>query len=167
MWQHRVLACALLTAMLPGRASAQTPVFFGLPDGETQFYVRLAVEGAATRLGRPGCQDIFDDFTDASGQRLSTTLAASRRSSAAAFSLLWFYDDRNAPQCRSGVTVAFTQPGSRLIRVCGRQFKNRFRRYRTNTEILMIHEFLHTLGLGENPPSSEAITRQVEVRCGD
>ena len=25
----------------------------------------------------------------------------------------------------------------------------------------MIHEFLHTLGLGENPPTSQAITEQV------
>ena len=31
----------------------------------------------------------------------------------------------------------------------------------------MIHEFLHTLGLGENPPTSQAITEQVEFRCGD
>ena len=131
------------------------------------FYVGRAVEGAAARLGRSGCQDLFDDFTDASGQRLSTTLAASGRSPAEAFALLWLYDDRRAPQCRTGVTVAFTQPGSRLIRVCGLQFRNRFRRYRTNTEIIMIHEFLHTLGLGENPPSSQEITRQVDVRCGD
>ena len=167
MWRHRVLACALLTGTLTGRVSAQTPVFFGFPDRETQFFVGLAVEGAAARLGRPGCQDVFDDFTDASGQRLSTPLAASGRSPADAFALLRFYDDRHAPQCRTGVTVAFTQPGSRLIRVCGRQFRNRFQRYRTNTEILMIHEFLHTLGLGENPPSTEAITEQAARRCGD
>jgi hypothetical protein len=33
-------------------------------------------------------------------------------------------------------------------------------------EILLIHEFLHTLGLGENPPTSDAITQRVAVRCG-
>jgi hypothetical protein len=31
---------------------------------------------------------------------------------------------------------------------------------------LFIHEILHTLGLGESPPSSEAITARVVVRCG-
>ena len=31
----------------------------------------------------------------------------------------------------------------------------------------MIHEFLHTLGLGENPPTSQEITERVSNRCGD
>jgi hypothetical protein len=30
---------------------------------------------------------------------------------------------------------------------------------------LIIHESLHTLGLGENPPSSSEITQHVERRC--
>jgi hypothetical protein len=65
------------------------------------------------------------------------------------------------------VTLAFTEVGSQVIRVCGGQFRDRFLRQRSNTEIIIIHEFLHTLGLGENPPSSQAITRQVALRCGD
>ena len=32
-------------------------------------------------------------------------------------------------------------------------------------EIIIIHEFLHSLGLGENPPSSAEITKQVQTRC--
>ena len=32
---------------------------------------------------------------------------------------------------------------------------------------IVLHEFLHTLGLGENPPTSRAITERVAVRCGD
>ena len=32
-------------------------------------------------------------------------------------------------------------------------------------ESLVIHELLHTLGLGENPPTSAEITRRVEARC--
>jgi len=31
---------------------------------------------------------------------------------------------------------------------------------------VVIHEMLHALGLGENPPTSEEITRQVVKRCG-
>ena len=30
----------------------------------------------------------------------------------------------------------------------------------TTTEIIVIHEFLHALGLGENPPTSQAITHR-------
>jgi hypothetical protein len=33
-------------------------------------------------------------------------------------------------------------------------------------ELVLIHELLHSLGLGENPPSSAEITRQVTKRCG-
>jgi hypothetical protein len=74
---------------------------------------------------------------------------------------------RGAPQCRASQTLAFTQIGSAVIRVCGWQFKNRFMQNRTTTEIVVIHEFLHALGLGENPPSSHAITERVAARCGD
>jgi hypothetical protein len=31
--------------------------------------------------------------------------------------------------------------------------------------MVVLHETLHTLGLGENPPDSRAITRQVTARC--
>jgi hypothetical protein len=36
---------------------------------------------------------------------------------------------------------------------------------RREAEAILIHEILHTLGLGENPPSSAEITRQVWRRC--
>jgi hypothetical protein len=152
--------------MLAGRASAQTPVLFGFLEGETRVYVQRAAEGAAARLRRPACQDLLTDFSDASGQLLSTTLAASRRDPAEAFARLRFFEVRDAPQCTGGATLAFTQVGSPIIRVCGRQFKDRFLGNRKTTEVIMIHEFLHTLGLGENPPTSQAITAQVELRCG-
>ena len=162
----RVLVCALVTAILAGRVSADTPVFLGFVDTSTRLAVQRSVEGAVTRLARPGCQDVFADFTDSAGQRLSTTLVARGKGPAEAFGVLRFFDDGAAPQCRAGTTLAFTQPGSSLIRLCGLQFRNRFLQNRTTTEIIVIHEFLHTLGLGENPPTSEAITKQVAVRCG-
>ena len=33
-------------------------------------------------------------------------------------------------------------------------------------EIIVLHEALHTLGLGENPPLSAVITDRVAARCG-
>jgi hypothetical protein len=166
MWRHRILACALLTGTLTGEVSAQTPVVFGFLEGESHAYARRAVEGAAARLGRSGCQALFRDFSDVSGQPLSITLTARGKTPVEAFAQLRFVEDRDAPQCVGGATLAFTQIGSRVVRVCGRQFKDRFLGNRTTTEIIMIHEFLHTLGLGENPPTSQAITEQVALRCG-
>jgi len=92
-----ILACALLTAMCASRASAQTPDLLRFPPDETKFSVRLAVEGAATRLTRRSCQGVLADFTDASGERLSTTLVATGKSPADAFRSLLFADDRDAP----------------------------------------------------------------------
>jgi hypothetical protein len=47
--------------------------------------------------------------------------------------------------------------------VCGPSFRDQSSGLRENT---LIHEMLHTLGLEENPPSSEAINAQVRRRCG-
>src|SRR5262245_47692901 len=119
MWRHRVLAYALLTGLLPGRAGAQPPILFGFLEGDTRVYVQRAVEGAAARLGRPGCQALLTDCSNASGQPLLTTLAASGRSPVEAFALLRFFEVRDAPQCTGGATLAFTEIGSHVIRVCG------------------------------------------------
>jgi hypothetical protein len=167
MWCHCVLASVLLTGMLPGRISAQTPVLVRFLEGDTRSAVQRAVEGAAARLSRLGCQDLFADLTDEGGERLSTKLQTRGRSPAEGFGLLRFFDDRGAPQCRDSKTLAFTQIGSPIIRVCALQFRNRFAQNRTTTEIILIHEFLHTLGMGENPPTSEAITKRTAFRCGD
>ena len=156
-----------MTALIVGHASAQTPGIYGFRGVETRVAVRLAVEGAAARLARPDCQDVFTDFEDESGQRLSTRLETSGKRAVDAFGSLRFLDAGGAPQClRSGI-LAFTEIGSSSIRVCGEEFRLAFQRNRKWTENVVIHEFLHALGLGENPPSSHAITERVRVRCGD
>ena len=146
----------------PVRADAQAPVLIGFDEGAARLAVRRAVEGAATRLARPGCRKVLSDFTDEAGQSLETKLLAGGRSPAQALTLLRYFDDRTAPQCQAGTIMAFTHPGSHVIRVCGREFRNRSR---AAAEIILIHEFLHTLGLGENPPTSQAITERVATRC--
>ena len=119
MCSYRVLACALMTGLMVGGASAQTPGIYGFRDIETRVAVRLAVEGAAARLARPGCQDVFADFEDESGQLLSTKLATNGQRPLDAFGRLRFLDDRGAPRCRWGGTLAFTQTGASSILVCG------------------------------------------------
>jgi hypothetical protein len=49
--------------------------------------------------------------------------------------------------------------------VCGKRFVQ-FDGNRAGGEILLIHELLHALAVGENPPSSARITKAVMNRCG-
>jgi hypothetical protein len=166
MWRRTVLAHILFIGVFAGSTRADAVILLGFRDINSQFAVQRAVQGAAVRLARPGCQAVLNDFVDQSGRPLGTTLAASGTSVADAFRKLRFYDDQRAPRCRAGTALAFTQAGSLLIRVCGDRFTKRFSPDITATELVVIHEFLHALGLAENPPTSEAITRRVALRCG-
>lgn len=166
MWRTTVVAHVLCFGLLAGSARREAVIFLGFTDAMSRFAVRRAVQGAAVRLANPGCQDVLNDFADQSGRPLGTKLAASGNSVAGAFRVLRFYDDRSSRLCRAGKTLAFTQAGSLLIRVCGDRFTWSFAQNSTATEIVVIHEFLHTLGLAENPPTSQAITERVALRCG-
>jgi hypothetical protein len=81
--------------------------------------------------------------------------------------LLLFVDGSGDVQCvRQPDVIAWTSPGNRVIRVCVPQFRVRRQGDPALTEAVIIHEALHTLGLGENPPSSRLITNRVFARCG-
>ena len=62
--------------------------------------------------------------------------------------------------------LAWTSPGSRAVHVCWSQFSYWQRANPGYTATIVIHETLHTLGLGEGPPTSGAITAKVIARCG-
>ena len=79
--------------------------------------------------------------------------------------MVTFIDDSRHAACVDGV-VAFTIPGSRVVRLCGNELKRIWQQDRHHVVAALIHELLHTLGLGENPPSSRAITQRVLARCG-
>ena len=61
--------------------------------------------------------------------------------------------------------VQSTRPGSRVVFVCTTRFTDLVERNPAEAEAIVIHEMLHTLGLGENPPASDAITEAVAVAC--
>ena len=61
---------------------------------------------------------------------------------------------------RSGFTV-----GSRLVFVCGRDFARAWKKAPREIAATVIHEMLHSLGLGENPPTPREITYRVEKAC--
>jgi hypothetical protein len=125
-----------------------------------------AILGALRRLARPECQQLFADFADGSGNALLANLEVRGTTAADYFAGLYFAEGDDSAQCHiDETTAAFTTPHSRVIHVCGTRFADRFARKTMGGEILLIHELLHALGLGENPPTSAQITRLVWARC--
>jgi hypothetical protein len=60
----------------------------------------------------------------------------------------------------------FTAPGCRVVRVCSEELKQINTQQPDYVVASLIHEILHTLGLGENPPSSREITARVLDAAG-
>lgn len=60
---------------------------------------------------------------------------------------------------------AVTERGGRAVRVCTSQFEALQRKRPVLGEVVVIHEMLHALGLGEGPPSSEEIAWRVMESC--
>ncbi len=78
-----------------------------------------------------------------------------------------FYDGSRQLLCSlNDDPYAITQPGSRVVFICPRRFVQKQEWNPTAAEAIIIHEMMHSLGLGENPPSSEAITARVRDLCG-
>jgi len=117
-------------------------------------------------MEEPLCQRLFSEFSDASGRTLQENLDALGQTGGAYLGLILFTDGSDRLPCKAGGALAFTTPGSRVVYVCTRAFKSLADRYPVRAEVSVIHEALHTLGLGENPPSPAEITRTVLARCG-
>lgn len=159
-------AGAALAALAAARPAAGTARLLDLGPLHGASVAR-AVEGAARRLERAECRRIFADFRDASGATLQDRLDALGLGGADYLRSLTFTDGFGHRSCRQGDALALTSPGHRVVYVCGPRFQRAQARDAAATEIVVLHEALHTLGLGENPPQSLEITRQVNVRCKD
>jgi hypothetical protein len=164
-----VLAELSATSVDPRRAhqpaSPVAPYHIFL-TGRAGLMVRFALDAARRRLARPECQRLFTDFTDSSGHPLADGLAAWGLNPDEALGAVYFVEGDTTTQCRdNAATDAFTVPGNRVIFICGKRFADPSKR-RPTPELTVIHELLHTLGLGENPPASADISRIVNLRCG-
>lgn len=134
--------------------------------GEEGLSVKWAVQGAQRRLAAERCGKVFGDFTDASGRTLQQNLDALALTPADYLDQIVFYDGIDSGRCRSSNVLAMTMPGSRAVIVCGARFAAARQSHPRLAEVIIIHETLHTLGLGENPPSARDITARVLERCG-
>ena len=135
-------------------------------EGKARMAVAAAVEGARLRLEDARCSGLLVELRDADGRSLTATLESAGQSPAQYLAGVYFVagDER---RCRADeATTAFTVPGSRVVHVCVDRFAERFAVKTRDGELLILHELLHTLGLGENPPSSAAISAAVRERCG-
>jgi hypothetical protein len=134
-----------------------------IADDRTGGYVRRALVNARVRLADPVCRQLFSEFTDPAGQPLQRSLDALQQKPEEYLETLFFYDGSGLPDCRPAVAAA-TTPGSHVVLICAGRF---VRVPWPDAEVTLIHEMLHSLGLGENPPTSLEISRRVRMRCFD
>ena len=66
---------------------------------------------------------------------------------------------------RQAWILAFTTRNSRVVYLCGRVFERAERRDPRELQVTIIHEMLHSLGLGENPPSPRDINFRILRLC--
>ena len=157
----------LSAADKPSSIAAARLVHVMIPNPVVRQRVELAIQGASQRLDGRECQKLFTDFEDGAGQPLQARLDAIHLTGAEFLTWLRFAEGEELPVCtRTTHVAAFTQPGSRVIQVCGGTFARQSTANSQAGEVLIIHELLHTLGLEENPPSSADISRRVLERCG-
>jgi hypothetical protein len=164
-----ILACSCaLVSLVPLETVAEESGFMlrsQVPPGPGQRALLAAVMGARRRLEQPECQRLFSEFSDASGRPLQDALDALGQTGSGYLGLVVFADASARPHCNAGGSFAFTTPGSRVVYVCGAQLKDAVDQNLAKAEAVVIHEMLHSLGLGENPPTSSEITARVSARC--
>jgi hypothetical protein len=164
---HLALAVAVPALWGPPPAVAGDPPFLlRLPDPAVSWVVYRSLRGAIDRLERSEtCRAVLGDFTTPSGEPLSAVLEARGETPGRYLAGLLFLDGSSHPLCRGRRVAAFTSPGWRVVYVCSAVFRGQLERRSAEAEAVLIHEALHTLGLGENPPPPQAIQERVHARC--
>jgi hypothetical protein len=126
--------------------------------------VERARAGATRKLQDPECQKLLDDFSDGEGRPLRHNLESWGLSAAEYVQTIPFVRGSSHRLCLRGNVALVTTPGFPRVYVCS-PFAATQVSEPGLAETMLIHEMLHTLGLGENPPSSLEITKQVQRRC--
>ena len=158
-------ARAAAQASSEAESPANVPVSVRGADSVTANTVQEAVRLASRWLAEAECQQVFFEFTDKAGRKLSDNLRIAEQTGSQYLRWLIFWDGKHEPACAWGDAFATTQPGSRVVRLCP-VFK-KLQSDPAHAAAIVIHEELHSLGLGENPPTSLEITARVVARCHD
>jgi len=170
-----VLAAVPLFALAAGPPPLAARPNLSAPNKPLAAYDSAAVErakaGAARRLQDPACLKVLTDFRDREGRTLAENLQAWGVSAAEYVQIVPFRDGASVPLCQRQTVRLATTPGSPPVYVCpaaaglGSPFAQIQARNPSLAEAMVIHEILHTLGLGENPPTTFEITERVRARC--
>jgi hypothetical protein len=164
--RHGVVLASLLSASAAVAGEGDWPrVRMATPTAAHT--LRRALDGASQRLRSPRCQRLLSEFSDERGRPLRARLDELQTNATSYLPLVVFLDGSERSQCRTNMGLfAYTTRGSRVVFVCGR-FERGWYRNPPRAEAVLIHEALHTLGLGEDPPTSVEITRRVQFYCSN
>jgi hypothetical protein len=135
-----------------------------IPDLTARRAAIAALEAAVARLRDADCRKVLTDFDNGDGVTLADQLSSLGVDIPDYFAMITFLDDSRHRHCRTGA-LFFTTPGSRVVRVCTDELTRINADHPQYVTASVIHEILHTLGLGETPPSSREITARVMSRC--
>jgi hypothetical protein len=135
-----------------------------VPDPVASRIIRTALSRASTLLGHEACASIATSFTDQAGRPLSQRLQELGLGFQKYLTFVLFVDDTRSTRCSTGV-IAHAVPGSRVVRVCTEELKRTWQQDPSWTVATIVHEILHTLGLGENPPAPSVITNRILRQC--
>jgi hypothetical protein len=168
-WAARLASAAAFPLMVlpaPSAFAGSVPALLGGPSGRPlAMYVSGTARSVMAKLKRPECLAVLSDFRDGQDHLLKENLEAFRMTAPEFFASLTFVDGNHADFCSGYDVFAVTSPGNHVIAICTPAFTRiRFENPRLAGSVL-IHEMLHALGLGENPPTSLDITLQVGRRC--
>jgi hypothetical protein len=155
-----LVAFALVSLAAPVAAAERRVALTGFD----QTVVDRARSRAAKKLEDPACRQLLTDFRDSEGRTLEDNLDKWGVSAAEYLLMIPFLDGSSQRLCRWSKVDLVTNPGVPRVFVCS-QFAATEMRDPWTAEAAVIHEMLHTLGLGENPPTSTEITKRVKGRC--
>jgi len=163
---------AVLITFAASAAVRAAPRFAPLSERDIAALER-ARAGAARRLQEPGCQKVLSDFTDPEGRTLLANLEPWQQTASDYLrQAITFRDGSSLQNCRKRTVLLVTSRGQLTVFVCpadGSTPGSRFAQIQiekpTLAEVMVIHEMLHTLGLGEDPPTTFEITERVMARC--
>jgi hypothetical protein len=108
---------------------------------------------------------LFSEFHGTDGQPLGERLRQLQTTPVDYLRLVYFQDGEQHATCQRHGILAFTEVGSRVVYVCGRDFARAWNREPREILATLIHEMLHSLGLGENPPKPRDISDRVQKLC--
>jgi len=146
----------------PKSAAAASRVY--IADARVRRAAQSALQVASTQAATRRCQRVLSEFADRDQQPLASRLHALRLPLQEYVRTVVFVDGGSLPACRKSV-LALTMPGSRVVHLCGAAFADVAEHSPVEAGVLVMHEVLHTLGLGESPPSPAFISRRVRELC--